>query len=31
MVEPTLALASTAGIVSFLSPCMLPVIPAFFA
>ena len=31
MVEPTLALAFAAGVVSFLSPCMLPVIPAFFA
>ena len=31
MVEPTLALAVVAGVVSFLSPCMLPVIPAFFA
>ena len=31
MVEPTLALALAAGVVSFLSPCMLPVIPAFFA
>lgn len=31
MVEPTLALAVAAGFVSFLSPCMLPVIPAFFA
>ena len=29
MPEPTLALA--AGTASFLSPCMLPVIPAFFA
>jgi cytochrome c-type biogenesis protein len=31
MVEPTLALAVAAGVVSFLSPCMLPVIPGFFA
>ncbi|CAA9456890.1 MAG: Cytochrome c-type biogenesis protein CcdA (DsbD analog) [uncultured Rubrobacteraceae bacterium] len=31
MTEPTLALALAAGVVSFLSPCMLPVIPAFFA
>lgn len=31
MTVPTLILALTAGIVSFLSPCMLPVIPAFFA
>ena len=31
MVEPTLALAVAAGVVSFLSPCMLPVIPTFFA
>ncbi len=31
MTEPTLALAVAAGVVSFLSPCMLPVIPAFFA
>ena len=31
MSEPTLALAAAAGVVSFLSPCMLPVIPAFFA
>jgi cytochrome c-type biogenesis protein len=31
MSEPTLALAVAAGVVSFLSPCMLPVIPAFFA
>jgi cytochrome c-type biogenesis protein len=29
--EPTLALALFAGLASFLSPCMLPVIPAFFA
>ncbi len=29
--EPTLALALAAGLVSFLSPCMLPVIPAFLA
>ena len=31
MSEPTLALAVVAGVVSFLSPCMLPVIPAFLA
>lgn len=31
MTEPTLALALAAGVVSFLSPCMLPVIPAFLA
>ena len=31
MNEPTLALALLAGTVSFLSPCMLPVIPAFLA
>ena len=31
MAEPTLALALAAGTASFLSPCMLPVIPAFFA
>ncbi len=31
MSEPTLALAAAAGLVSFLSPCMLPVIPAFLA
>jgi cytochrome c-type biogenesis protein len=31
MAEPTLALAIVAGVVSFLSPCMLPVIPAFLA
>ena len=31
MAEPTLILALAAGVVSFLSPCMLPVIPAFFA
>jgi cytochrome c-type biogenesis protein len=29
--EPTLVLAFTAGVASFASPCMLPVIPAFFA
>jgi len=29
--EPTLILAAFAGLASFLSPCMLPVIPAFFA
>ena len=31
MNEPTLALAAVAGLASFLSPCMLPVIPAFLA
>ncbi len=31
MGEPTVFLAAAAGLVSFLSPCMLPVIPAFFA
>lgn len=31
MTEPTLVLALAAGWISFLSPCMLPVIPAFFA
>lgn len=31
MTEPTLALALAAGLASFLSPCMLPVIPAFLA
>lgn len=31
MTEPTLVLAGAAGLASFLSPCMLPVIPAFFA
>lgn len=31
MSDPTLALAFVAGIASFASPCMLPVIPAFFA
>ena len=31
MSEPTLALAVAAGLASFLSPCMLPVVPAFFA
>jgi cytochrome c-type biogenesis protein len=29
--EPTLILAAFAGLASFLSPCMLPVIPAFLA
>jgi cytochrome c biogenesis protein CcdA len=29
--EPTLVLAVFAGVASFLSPCMLPVIPAFLA
>jgi cytochrome c-type biogenesis protein len=29
--EPTLAVAVVAGLASFLSPCMLPVIPAFLA
>lgn len=31
MTEPTLILAAAAGAASFLSPCMLPVIPAFLA
>ncbi|CAN5717221.1 hypothetical protein BH20ACT11_BH20ACT11_15290 [soil metagenome] len=31
MTEPTLFVAVAAGLFSFLSPCMLPVIPAFFA
>ena len=31
MNEPTLLIAAAAGVVSFLSPCMLPVIPAFLA
>ncbi len=31
MVEPTLPVAAAAGLASFLSPCMLPVIPAFLA
>ena len=31
MTEPTLVLAAFAGLASFLSPCMLPVIPAFLA
>ncbi len=31
MTEPTLVLALAAGLASFLSPCMLPVIPAFLA
>lgn len=31
MGEPTLVLALFAGLASFLSPCMLPVIPAFLA
>ncbi len=31
MVEPTLPVAAVAGLASFLSPCMLPVIPAFLA
>ena len=31
MTEPTLILAALAGLASFLSPCMLPVIPAFLA
>ncbi len=31
MSEPTLVLALAAGLASFLSPCMLPVIPAFLA
>ncbi|HEY6582847.1 MAG TPA: cytochrome c biogenesis protein CcdA [Rubrobacter sp.] len=31
MAEPTLVLAALAGLASFISPCMLPVIPAFLA
>ena len=31
MAEPTLVLAALAGLASFTSPCMLPVIPAFLA
>ena len=31
MSEPTLVLALVAGLASFLSPCMLTVIPAFLA
>lgn len=31
MTEPTLIVAAFAGLASFLSPCMLPVIPAFLA
>ena len=31
MSEPTLVLAAFAGLASFLSPCMLPVVPAFLA
>ncbi len=31
MTEPTLVVAALAGLASFLSPCMLPVIPAFLA
>ena len=31
MSEPTLVLAVAAGLVSFFTPCMLPVIPAFLA
>ena len=31
MSEPTLVVAALAGLASFLSPCMLPVIPAFLA
>ena len=31
MSEPTLVLALVAGLASFLSPCMLPLIPAFLA
>src|SRR5918999_5021823 len=31
MSDPTLVLAAFAGLASFLSPCMLPVIPAFLA
>ena len=31
MIEPTLLLAFLAGIISFLSPCVLPLIPGFLA
>lgn len=31
MAEPTLVVAAFAGLASFLSPCMLPVVPAFLA
>ncbi len=31
MAEPTLALAAVAGLASFLSPCVLPILPAFVA
>lgn len=31
MPEPTLVIAGFAGLASFLSPCMLPVVPAFLA
>jgi cytochrome c-type biogenesis protein len=31
VIEPTLMIAFVAGVASFASPCMLPVIPAFFA
>ncbi|MBA3794386.1 MAG: cytochrome c biogenesis protein CcdA, partial [Rubrobacter sp.] len=31
MADPTLVVAAFAGLASFLSPCMLPVIPAFLA
>ena len=31
MAEPTLVIAAFAGLASFLSPCMLPVVPAFLA
>ena len=31
MAPTTLVLAATAGLASFLSPCMLPVVPAFVA
>ena len=31
MSEPTLVVAAFAGLASFLSPCMLPVVPAFLA
>lgn len=31
MTEPTLVLAFAAGVASFASPCMLPVMPAFLA
>jgi cytochrome c-type biogenesis protein len=31
MLSPNVVLAATAGVASFLSPCMLPVVPAFLA